>query len=572
MTAQPATAEATQSPQLEQAIQRVRGAAATFARLSIDERLSLLSQMRRGYHEVAKDSVEAACRAKGLDPSSPLSGEEWLAGPMPVLRVLRQLEASLARLKANGTPGLDASRCRTLADGRLAVKVFPADPFDAVLLPRHTCEVHMQPGVTAANLREHQASFYKRPHQGRLCAVLGAGNVNSIPSMDCIYKLFVEGTACVLKMNPVNEYVGPFIERAFRCLVERGFLAVVYGGAQEGATLVNHPAVDEVHITGSDKTHDLMVWGPPGPERAARQARNEPLLRKTITSELGNVSPILVVPGPYSEADLAYQAASVAGMVANNGSFNCVAAKLLITPTQWAQRDRFLALLQQGLDRATPRKAYYPGAEERWRQFTHQRPGLKLVGAAKSGELPYAIIPDVDFTRADDRIFTTEPWCAILSETRVGGPDAASFLAKATRFANQTVWGTLTATLIVHPRTLADPTTGAAVERAIEELQYGSVVLNTWSGTCYGTGSAPWGGHPSSTLRNIQSGLGWVHNTFMLEDIEKVVMRAPLRMKPLPPWYPGHRTLDTLGRRLTDMEAEPSWLKLPGLVSAALGA
>ena len=97
-------------------------------------------------------------------------------------------------------------------------------------------EVHFQPGVTAANLREHQASFYRRPHEGRVCAVLGAGNVNSIPPTDCLYKLFVEGTACVLKMNPVNAYLGPFLERAFAPLVRSATCSrVVYGGAEEGA-------------------------------------------------------------------------------------------------------------------------------------------------------------------------------------------------------------------------------------------------------------------------------------------------------------------------------------------------
>ena len=44
-------------------------------------------------------------------------------------------------------------------------------------------------------------------------------------------------------------------------------------------------------------------------------ARGEPLLKKRITSELGNVSAVLVVPGPWTEADLEYQGRNVAGMV-----------------------------------------------------------------------------------------------------------------------------------------------------------------------------------------------------------------------------------------------------------------
>jgi len=46
---------------------------------------------------------------------------------------------------------------------------------------------------------------------------------------------------------------------------------VVYGGAEVGRFLVYHPQVDDVHITGSDLTHDLIVWGPPGAERERRK-------------------------------------------------------------------------------------------------------------------------------------------------------------------------------------------------------------------------------------------------------------------------------------------------------------
>ena len=76
--------------------------------------------------------------------------------------------------------------------------------------------------------------------------------------------------------------------------------------------------------------------------------------------------------------------------------------------------------------------------------------------------------------------------------------------------------------------------------------------------------TTPWGGHPSATLANVQSGLGWVHNSVMLEGIEKCVMRAPLKPMPKPIYFPSHKTLDQVGRRLVEFEAAPSWLKVPG--------
>lgn len=559
------------SQSIDETVRRVKEGSRLFAKLSVTERIALLDNIRHRYYQIVEDSVVAACRAKGIDPNSALAGEEWIAGPMIVLRNFRLLLHSLHDIQRSGTPRIDRSWIRHLADGRLAIRVYPTSNLDSVLLMKHHAEVYLQPGITEENLREHQASFYRKPHDGRLCAVLGGGNVNSIPPTDVAHKMFVEGKACILKMNPVNSYLGPFLERAFAPAVERGFFAVVYGSVDEGAQLVNHPQVDEVHITGSDQTHDALVWGPRGPEREERKKRNEPVLRKEISSELGNISPVIVVPGPYRESELRFQGDNIAGMVANNASFNCNSAKLLVTQTGWALRRSWIESIERGLANSPVRKAYYPGAEQRWKQFTEGRASLKLIGKAEPGELPFALITNVDPGRADC-VFQQEPWCSVLSETNLQATDSLQFLQSAVRFVNEKVWGTLCATLIVHPDTMQDPVLAKAVERAIEDLRYGSVAVNCWPAAVFALASAPWGAHPSSTPQDIQSGRGWVHNTLMLDGIEKCVLRAPLKNFPISPWFPGYRTLQQLGRRLVDFEMDPTWLKVPGLATTAMRA
>jgi aldehyde dehydrogenase (NAD(P)+) len=117
---------------------------------------------------------------------------------------------------------------------------------------------------------------------------------------------------------------------------------------------------------------------------------------------------------------------------------------------------------------------------------------------------------------------------------------------------------------------MKDPKFADALDRAIQKLRYGTVCINHWPALGFAFGTTPWGGHPSATLENIQSGKGWVHNTFMLEDIEKCVIRGPLVVKPKPTWFANHKTAAEIGRKLVRMEAQPSFFKLPGLIMQAL--
>jgi acyl-CoA reductase-like NAD-dependent aldehyde dehydrogenase len=561
----------TARPELDKTLATLRAHATEWARSPIGERIALAKKMLDGYVAVAEASVLAGCHAKGIDPASQLASEEWFAGPTIVIRNLRLLIETLERLEA-GRPPFDPAKVRTRPDGRVVVEVFPASGLDKMLFAGFSAEVWLQPGTKAQEVTDKAAAHYRVPadkREGKVSLVLGAGNVASIPPTDAIYKMFVEGKVCLIKMNPVNAHVGPFIEKAFKDAVDRGLVAVCYGGADVGKYLVEHAGVDEIHITGSDKTHDMMVWGPPGPEREARKAKKEPLLKKEITSELGNISPVIVVPGPYSDAELAFQGESITSAIANNASFNCNSAKLLVAAKGWDKADKLKQSIADALAKVPVRKAYYPGAEQRWNELVQSHKKVKRIGEAIPGTLPWAIIEDVD-PDGTDKVFSMEPWCSVLSETTIGSSDPVAFLDEAVAFCNDKVWGTLSATIIVHPSTMKDPAFAAALDRAVQKLRYGTVCINHWPALGFAFGTTPWGGHPSATLEDIQSGKGWVHNTYMLEDIEKCVIRGPLVVKPKPPWFANHKTAAEIGRRLVKMEAQPSVFKLPGMIMQAL--
>jgi aldehyde dehydrogenase (NAD(P)+) len=130
--------------------------------------------------------------------------------------------------------------------------------------------------------------------------------------------------------------------------------------------------------------------------------------------------------------------------------------------------------------------------------------------------------------------------------------------------------GTLAAAVLASGATLGDPTTAAAVEVAIRGLRYGSVSLNLFPGLAYSSGTGPWGAFPGSTLADIQSGRGLVHNTRMLERVEKLVVRGPAAGLVKMPWFPSHRTTQLLGPRLFELEGAGRWSRLPAVLSAAL--
>ncbi len=96
------------------------------------------------------------------------------------------------------------------------------------------------------------------------------------------------------------------------------------------------------------------------------------------------------------------------------------------------------------------------------------------------------------------------------------------------------------------------------------------MAINHWPALAYGLGSTPWGAFPGATPEDIQSGVGHVHNAYLIDDPQKTVIRGPFRVSPKPPWFVTHRGTDAVARAMLQMEEKPGWLKLPKVVLAAL--
>ncbi len=565
--------------ELDQSIAVLNAHKDEWAALPIGRKIDFLTQIRYQVMEVSDRWVAAAAKAKQIEPDSPLIGEEWIGGPWAMLHWLNTMERTLTALAAGHVHM--PKRTRQRADGQVIVDVFPNGLYDRMLLSGFHAEVWMQPCVTPASLRDSIAALYRQstPPCGKVALVLGAGNIASIAPLDALNKLYAEGQVCLLKMNPVNDYLGPIFEDVFGAFVTAGFMRFAYGGVEVGEYLTAHSGIDEIHMTGSIRTHDAIVFGS-GEEGAERKRLNQPRLTKRLTSELGNVSPTIVVPGPWSAADIRFQAEHIATQKLNNNGFNCIGAQVLVLSGDWPQIPALLDAIRDVIRKLLPRFAYYPGTAQRQAKVVSRHPDAELLDPAAEGQVPRTLVTSLDPNSTDEVCFREETFGTVLAETELPGKNAAEFLQNAVRFCNDKLFGTLGASLIIHPETLRE--LGPAFEDCIAELRYGSIGVNAWSAAAFLLSQMPWGAYPGHSLNDVQSGIGIVHNTLLLGQTQKSVIYQPFHpfprawrhgqfhLSPKPAWFVTNRQARSLGRRLAAYEADPGLRHFPGILALAL--
>ncbi|MCL6285838.1 aldehyde dehydrogenase family protein [Ruegeria sp. 2012CJ41-6] len=579
MTAKKKPAQKKAFAEYDGALKTLDQAKQKWVQTGIQERLTILQDIKDALKSVADDWVAAAVRHKGIPEGSSLEGEEWFGGPYSMMTSCSGFMQTLSQMQDKAY--LDNLHMREVATGQTAVRVLPHSTWDHLLMSGVKAEIWMQPGVTADNLKQHVAKIYDIPvdqRVGKVALILGAGNVASIAPLDCFQKLFVEDQVTLLKMNPVNDYLAEFLEVSLKPLIDRDVLRIVKGDGAVGAYLTDHPLVEEIHVTGAAATHDAIVWGP-GEEGVRNKAKNTPKNTRHVTSELGGVCPTIVVPGPWSRADIKFQAENIATQKLNNSGFNCVAFQALILPRGWNKTDALMDQIRKFIGNSR-REAYYPGAKVRLDEFARHSKNAERI--ERDGTLDFVITNLED--DKDGYYRTTEVFGPAFSTLELDAPDPETYLRAAIAYANDQLEGTLGANIIIHPTTIWK-IGKITFEKIIAELRYGAIAINTWTGLAYMTAQCPWGAFPGHTKQDIQSGIGTVHNTMMLEQTERSVVQAPwspfpnnllfagdLSLMPKPPWLVGSKNQAVMGRLLTDFYHQPNWFKLQAIMMNAVAA
>lgn len=553
--------------ELDQALGQVSRHRQEWVALPILERIELLEQARRDFREVWERWSQYSVAAKGISDRELGNDWEWLE-IATINRLHTMILNSLLSIRDGQKPRVKGGY-RRLSNGQVAARVYPDTLTHSLAFRNFSMDVWLEPGVTLEEARAKQASqYFDSNREGRLALVLGAGNASSLPTSDVFHKLFIDLRTVILKMNPVNSYLGPLMEEGYRALIDRGFLNIVYGGAEEGHYLVHHDQVDEVHMTGSDRTFDAIVFGS-GDEGLRRKAAGSPIVDKPVEGELGCITPWIIVPGAWSEKRVEHEAARMAFWMMRHEGYLCFAPRILVLHRSWPHRQRFLDALQRTLSKVAPIQAYYPGSAETQKLFVMAHAQAIEIGGELEDHVPWTVIPDLDPSVEDDICFRRESFSGLCGEVTLDAPTVPEFLEQAVEFLNHTVWGTLSATMVVSEKSLSDPMIGAAVERTIEDLRYGTVALNGPGTFGFYSGIAPWGGYPGSPIEDIQSGTCRVMNALMLHRPQKTVVRAPFTWWPYP-FFPTANRLDHFARRLAEFEKDMSLLRLPGMFWSAV--
>ena len=179
----------------------------------------------------SKQWAEVSARAKEGTLNSDLVGQELLAGPAILMRQIRYLTQALTE---KGKPA--PNKIYQKENKQFVAQVMPDSIKESLLWRGFESEVWIQKDKypTQGNI------YHDLNASPALSLILGAGNVSSISPLDALNKLYVEGKVCIVKLNPINDYLLEIFNKIFFDLIQDGYLSFIKGKKEIGEYLFNH--------------------------------------------------------------------------------------------------------------------------------------------------------------------------------------------------------------------------------------------------------------------------------------------------------------------------------------------
>jgi len=395
-------------------------------------------------------------------------------------------------------------------------------------LPGHSFELWTRPNANDADNTTTKAN----DDNDKICLVLGSCNQPFLSATDILDSIFLRRMPVLFKHHPLR----PFLLEPYSILMEplkaRGFWdQVLDSGIPETKELVSHPKVGHVHLTGS-LTTDKAV------RDTLREAHPDTLsesdIRQMVTSELGAVTPCILMPGTYTETELVHAARLIAFAKKTNGGCNCLAANAVIMAKDWEQKDEFRRYLVEELKRSPDIPAYYPGSRERKKklQEPYEKERARLVESSCTDGKPEDAVVLLECGTPgtadyENSALLQEAFGPVLALVELPGGKHSDdtpedYITKVVApFVNdkENIYGSLSCLLLL-PGNLSDT---SKLDSMVSSLHYGTVAINCPSliGYISMTQGAVWGAHIRD--HSWQSGHGYVGNAYGLPAVDKTV-------------------------------------------------
>ena len=487
---------------------------------------------------------------------TPAEGEEWLGGPFASVLATQYYIKSL-------TNDDDLTEKKFNSEEN-SYKVFPNNFIERITFPFIDAKVIFNKSMSFDDINKYRGFSKRYDIDPSITLVLGAGNFSSIPYLDVLYHLITRKSVILLKLNPVNEYLKPVFEKVFQNFIERGYIIVTTGNIDESKYMATHPGINHIHLTGSDKTFEDIVYGRELTEKERKSKSLSKINNKPITSELGNVTPIIIHPGKWSTSDIKYQARKIVTAKLNNNGFNCIAAQVVVLPDGWGQTETLIKYVKHYMSKAKERKAYYPESIERLEKLEKDK-GYERVNALS------CVTPHLTREiKAYSKFEIDEVWSSTIYFKKIEYTSVEDFAKKAIDYCNDELWGNLGVSVIIkdHDRKFNKHITNLYVDK----LNYGTVAVNEWAAIGYIIPQLPWGGFPGNRDNDIQSGQSVVHNSMLFESPLKGVVNTKFRISRIidPPWFVTNKKARRLFKNLTYYQIHNSNINFLKLIFAAL--
>jgi len=540
---------------LDRNINRLRIHSVEFSELPDEELISLLEKTIQNIQGIAYFWATLSAEKKQILQKHK-EGEEWLGGPFVSILTTQYY---IDYLKGD-TP----LTVENFNQDTNSYKVFPNKFIESLTFPLLKAEIRFNKNMSFKQIEEFRGFNRRIGPTDNVTLVLGAGNVSSIPFLDTLFHLVAKRSAILLKLNPVNDYLLPVFEKVFADFIDRGFISIVNGNLDTSKYLTKHRSIDSIHLTGSNYTYENIVYGRQLTNKERSLSTITKTNKKPIFSELGNVTPIIIHPGKWSNSELKFQARKIATAKLNNSGFNCIAAQVIVLPKGWRSTEKLKKYIKFYLNKIGDTTSYYPGANESLENLKTNE-NYELVNES-SCSTPF-MTADLD---ADEKYSSSEVWNTTLYFKELEYSDNESFTDISINYVNNELWGNLGVSVLI--KGSKKNKNQHIVNKYKNELNYGTVAINEWSAIAFIIPTMPWGGYPGNKDNDIQSGQGYVHNAYFFESPLKGIVETNFRFSRFidPPWFVNNKKAHRLFKNLTYYQADNSKINFIKLIFSTL--